>query len=320
MKRAAAIILSLVLVFTFSACKDKESSKEYLNRLLPTAKPAVSENDTTADTAAHDTSEPTPGNGDKTEEVHDFAEITIVDNEYCSFKITGIDPDNMWGYTLKAYLENKSSDKTYMFSVINATINGVQSDPIFGSSVAPGKKANEDITFSDTTLDKIDIGAVTDIQLYVRVYDNVDWMADNIAEETIHIYPLGEENATIFVRESQPDDVMLIDIDEASVILTGYDPDNLWGYAVDLYLVNKTDKHLMFSADNVSVNGFMMEPYFAKLVSPGAIAFSSMSWSESSFVDNGITSVDEIEMLFSIYDSDDWLSDNLIDQKLTLNP
>lgn len=51
----------------------------------------------------------------------------------------------MWGYTLKAQLENKSTEKTYMFSVESASINGVQCDPMFASEVAAGKKANEEI-------------------------------------------------------------------------------------------------------------------------------------------------------------------------------
>ena len=55
-----------------------------------------------------------------------FEEISVVDNDECVIKITGIDADNLWGYTLSAYLENKSAEKTYMFSVESASVNGVQ--------------------------------------------------------------------------------------------------------------------------------------------------------------------------------------------------
>ena len=43
----------------------------------------------------------------------EFEEVTAVDNDECAVTITDIDPDDMWGYTLKALLENKSADKTY---------------------------------------------------------------------------------------------------------------------------------------------------------------------------------------------------------------
>lgn len=59
------------------------------------------------------------------------------------------------GYTLKAQLENKSTEKTYMFSVESASINGVQCDPMFASEVAAGKKANEEINFSTDTLEEM---------------------------------------------------------------------------------------------------------------------------------------------------------------------
>ena len=55
---------------------------------------------------------------------------------------------------LKAQLENKSTEKTYMFSVESASINGVQCDPMFASEVAAGKKANEEINFSTDTLEE----------------------------------------------------------------------------------------------------------------------------------------------------------------------
>ena len=40
-----------------------------------------------------------------------FEEVVAIDNAECAVKITEIDPDNMWGYTLKAQLENKSTEK-----------------------------------------------------------------------------------------------------------------------------------------------------------------------------------------------------------------
>lgn len=117
----------------------------------------------------------------------------------------------MWGYTLKAQLENKSTEKTYMFSVESASINGVQCDPMFASEVAAGKKANEEINFSTDTLEENGIVEYTDIELTFKVYDSNDWSADPVGKETIHVYPYGEENAVAFVREAQATDNVIID-------------------------------------------------------------------------------------------------------------
>lgn len=251
----------------------------------------------------------------------DFEEITVVDNDQCVIKITGIDPDNMWGYTIKAYLENKSADRNYMFSVAAAAINGIQTDPLFASSVAPGKKSNEEISFLDSTLEENGITEYTDIMLTFRVHDDDDWEADAIANETVHIYPLGEENAAPFVREAQPTDTVLVDNDNISVIVTGYDPDGLWGYTVNLYLVNKTDKNLMFCADDVSVNGYMADPFWATSVGAGLSAFSdTFSWADSTLEENGIETVEEIAMQLRVYDEDDWMADDVYSETVTLAP
>ena len=51
------------------------------------------------------------------------------------------------------------------------------------------------------TLEKNGVGDYTDIELFIRVFDRDDWAADPVGEGRVHIYPLGEENATTFVRE-----------------------------------------------------------------------------------------------------------------------
>lgn len=80
-----------------------------------------------------------------------FTELVVADNDECTFKITGIDPDNMWGYTLNAYLENKSADKTYTYSITSASINGVDCDPTFAADVALGKNQTRKSTFLPMT-------------------------------------------------------------------------------------------------------------------------------------------------------------------------
>lgn len=263
--------------------------------------------------------ETTKGN-EKAENEITFTEMVAIDNDNCSIKITGIDADNMWGYTIKALLENKSADKTYMFSIETAAINGVQCDPLFASEVAAGKKSNENISFTNDKLKENGITEYTDIELTFRVYDSNDWTADEVAKETIHIYPYGEDNAVKFVRESQTSDNVIIDNDYVTVIVTGYEEDDIWGYTVNLFLLNKTDKNVMFSVDEASVNGFMVDPFYATSVSAGKCAFSSMAWSDTILEENSITEVETIEFKIRAYDEDSWSSDDFANTIITLNP
>ena len=304
MKKLMSIMLALLMVLMLAACGDAEADEA-------SAPDAVAE----GNIAVQDETQETEN---ETEIV--FEEMTVVDNEYCTIKITEIIPDDMWGYTLKLFLENKSSDVTYMFAGESAAINGIEIEPFFASEIAPGKKANEEIILLDTELTENGVIEYTDIELSFRVYDTNDWMADAVAEESVHIYPYGEANATAYGRQPQPDDHVIIDNENVTVIVTGYDQDGLWGYTVNLFLVNKTDTTVMFSAEEVSVNGFMLDPFYASSVSAGKSEFSSMSWFDTDFEDNGIENVENIELTFRAYNEDDWSADDYANEMISLVP
>lgn len=249
-----------------------------------------------------------------------FEEITVVDNEYCTIKVTGIDADNMWGYTLKVFLENKSTDKTFMYSVMSAAVNGVDVDPMFASEVAAGKKSNEEIVFMSDDLKIAGIDDYTDIELNFRVYDTNNWDADDIAQASVHVYPYGEENAVKFERVGQPGDIILVDNEYATVIVTDCEWDNIWGYSVNMYIDNKSDTSLMVTVDEVSINGYMVDPFYADSISAGNCAFSAISWFEDSLTENGITEIENIEFILRGYDEINWMADDFFNTNVILNP
>lgn len=249
-----------------------------------------------------------------------FTELLVVDNDACTIKITGIDPDNWMGFSLKVYLENKTSDKTLMYSVDSASVNGLASDPFWAMEVNAGKKANSTISFMDSELKEQGVTEYTDIELSFRVYDFDDWMSDAVAEVTVHVYPYGADNVQAFQREAQSGDVLLVDNEHLSVTVTGCGMDPIWGYTVKLYIVNKTDKTLMLSAESASINGFMADPFWAVEVAPGKSAASDVSWFTTTLEENGITDVEEIELTLTAYDSNDWSADRLLNQTCTIIP
>jgi hypothetical protein len=331
MKKIGTTLLTLALILSLTACgggtastsgtSDESSSTSQGIESTANIEESASASDTSDESSSTSHDAENIASGEETEKLQfTFEETTVVDNDECAVKIIEIDTDGLWGYTLKANLENKSTDKTYMFAVEDAAINGVQCDPFFATEVAAGKKSNNDISFSSSTLEEYGIKECTDIELTFRIYDSDDWTAGNVAKETVHIYPYGEDKATAYVREAQPTDIVLVDNDYVTVVVTGYDPDNMWGYAVNLYLENKTDTAVMFSVDDASVNGYMADPFYATSVSPHKCAFSSISWSSSEFEQNDISEVNEIEMLFKARDYDNWQSDSYFEEVITLNP
>ena len=87
-----------------------------------------------------------------------------------------------------------------------------------------------------------------------------------------------------------------------------------------VYLENKSDKALLFSSDDATVNGFAADPFWATTVAAGKTAFDEISWSSSDFESSGITDVETITMIIHVREDDDWLADYIINDTYTVNP
>ena len=165
MKRMIVAILAVLMLSSLTACVQAPDA--------PAQETAGKETDqTTAATPATEA----------------FEEMVLVDDENCTFKITATGTDSIWGYTLKVFLENKT-DLDLMFSLEDVSVNGYMCDPFWASSVAAGKKANEEISFFDSDFEKNGITEVSEITFTLNVYDSNDWSADHLVKETFTIHP-----------------------------------------------------------------------------------------------------------------------------------
>lgn len=45
-----------------------------------------------------------------------------------------------------------------------------------------------------------------------------------------------------------------------------------------------------------------------------------MRWPDGMLAENGIDKVEELELVFRAYDADDWLKEDLANQRITLHP
>lgn len=54
----------------------------------------------------------------------------------------------------------------------------------------------------------------------------------------------------------------------------------------------------------------------------GKTSNSDISWSDSTLEENGIdeSSIEEIELPITVYPSEDWMADKLVDETFTINP
>ena len=265
MKKLLAIFLAFALLFSLAACDPESASDE-----------------------------------DKKSNKTSFSKQVVVDNDDCKITITKLDLDDKNGPTLKAQLENKTEGTLLAFTLDTASINGVQTSAYLYQTVEAGEKETREIVFSDEALAKNDIGDYTDIELSFRVRDDSDWAAEPVAEETVHIYPYGEDKASKYVREEQKSDKVLIDNEYVSIVALDFEDENEY-QDLNLYIVNKTDDDIEINADNVSVNGFMANPSFWYSVRAGKSAFSTITWTESALRYLDVGDFTDIEMTLMVY-------------------
>ena len=114
--------------------------------------------------------------------------------------------------------------------------------------------------------------------------------------------------------------IVLAEDENCTVIITGIEEDSLFGYALNVFLENKTETELMYTVDNVSVNGYMCDPFWATTVAPGKKANTQITFMDSDFEINGITEVQEITLTLQVYDNNDWMAPYLVEALFTINP
>ena len=248
----------------------------------------------------------------------------VIDNDYCVFTIVRADEDNFWGPTLKVLCENKTSDQALMFSVDDVSVNGYMADPFWATSVPAGKKENSELNFPATTLDQYGINTLDEVTFKLSVHedDDDDWSPDQYVDEFFTVYPTGKSAEEIVIPQMPSDgkETVVVDNDKIKFVILQTYKDEIWGYTVSAYLENKTDKTLMYSWDDVSVNGFMVDPFWATTVAPGKRTIAGISFSDTQFEENDITEVSEIEYTLEVSYDDDWEADALLDKVFTYKP
>ncbi len=246
----------------------------------------------------------------------------VVDTEYCSFAIMSAEEDHIWGPTLKVLCENKTEGQTLMFSVDDVSVNGYMVDPFWSSSVAAGKKDSSSISFSHSSLQENGLTSLDEVEFSLRIYDYDDWTADHLIDQRFTVYPTGMTADQIKIPPRPSGDKELIVVDNSDclfVILNHYD-DSIWGYSLSCYLENRSDKDLMFTWDDVSVNDFMFDPFWAETVSAGKRSISDINFSDSRLEEIGVEEIKSIEFRLKVYDSNDWVADHLVDNVFQYNP
>ncbi|MGB4330092.1 MAG: hypothetical protein WBK03_01205 [Dethiobacteria bacterium] len=226
-------------------------------------------------------------------------EQVVLDHDGITVTVKSLEMDGTWGPRLKVFVENKR-DNSVTIQVRDLAINGVMVESIFSCEVAAGKQANDEIVFMSTDLEVAGIELIKEIEFKFHVFDTETW--DTVFDsETITITTSAPPS---FTQAYDDSGFVALDQDGFKIVIKYLDSkESFWGADIYTYIENNSDIDATIQIRNMSVNGFMIEPIFSTEVLAGKKAFDTITFLESDLTDNEITSIDELEFKFHIFET-----------------
>lgn len=209
--------------------------------------------------------------------------------------------DRIWGDGIKLLIEN-NSDKSVTVGCNALIVNNYMISDLFVSGVAAGKKANQVMYLSNTELEAAGIDSVAQIEAYFHVYDT-DTYETLFDTGCITIQTSEYENMDTVADDSGFE---LYNADGIRIVGKAVDENSFWGTAILLYCENNSGKNIGISVDEMSINGFMMNPLFTATVYDGKMAVDDITIFSEDLEANGIEAIEEVELRFHIYDAESY--------------
>ena len=305
MKKYLALALVAMMLCTFAACGLLPAAPTGAAADIPVTEPAAPETQA-PEAQDQETEAPTE---EATEEPTE-APITslgmegtvLVDNENCAFSISAASSNAYLGNTLEATCVNKT-DKTLFFTWNTVSVCDYLYDPLWSQEVAPGETVDSTVYIDTYQLEQYGIASVDEIEFTLYVFDRDDFLAEPFVNDVFTVYPTGLTAETV----SQPQRAA---VDGEQVMAQGGDVDFIiesyfetsGNYTLRCYLSNNSADMLVFSWEDVLVNGTHIDPMWAHEIPAGKRAYSEVTFFSVDLENAAIEAVEEIAFTLLVTD------------------
>lgn len=240
------------------------------------------------------------GGADQASADESINEQVLVDQDGIKITATEYVTDSIWGDGIKLLVENNSA-KDYKIGCDALIVNDYMITDLFSADVAAGKKSNEVMYLSSTELKAAGIDTVGQIEMYFHAYDS-NW--DNLFK---NVYSKLETSEFANMDTTPNDEGQeLYNANGVRIVGKTVDENSFWGTAILLYIENTSGQNVGINVDNMSINGYMMTPLFSTTVYDGKKSIDDITIMSSDLEANGITSVDQVELKFHIYNAESY--------------
>ena len=229
-------------------------------------------------------------------------EQLLVDKNGIKITATEYTNDSIWGEGIKLLIEN-NTDTTYTVGCDALIVNDYMITDLFASEIAPGKKANETMYLSSSALKAAGIDTVGKVEMYFHALDFSDITKPLFKNEFCEVKTSAFDN-----MDTTPNDagIELYNNNGVKIVGKAVDEDSFWGTAILLYIENNSGINVGINVDEMSINGYMMNPLFSTTCYNGKKAINDITVFSSDLKDNNIEKIEEVELKFHIYDADSY--------------
>lgn len=246
-----------------------------------------------------------------------FTAETLLDSEQLRVTATDITESDPEGCVVTLEMENRT-DLSLVAEINSASVDGCMINPGVSESIAPKQIITTQVAFPKANLDGYGITATTQIEMNCYVYDEDTFEEVSINEDFV-LYPRGKEVARYQKRKAKDTDVVLMDNDQCKIILTASNPDSFWGYDLSVFVLNKTDKALVFTTQEAFLNQVACDPFWTHTIPAGKCSNTTMYWFENNLKSAGIDKVEEISLMLSVADLSNW-QEAVATETVTIKP
>ncbi len=226
-------------------------------------------------------------------------EQVLVDQDGIRITATGYDKDSFWGEGINLLIEN-NTDADYMIGCDALIVNDFMISDLFGETVAAGKKATGTVYLSSSQLKAAGIDTVGKVEMYFHAV-NDDTYDDLFRKVYAEIHTSEYANMDTTADDSGTE---LYNDNGIRIIGKTVDEDSFWGMAILLFCENNSGRDISIHVDDMSINGYMMTPYFSSTVYSGKKAFDDITIMSSDLESSGVNTIEEVELKFHISDED----------------
>ena len=289
---AGLFCLILVIATVLGGCSSGSNSKTKRTKEVKTADGSSISDDSKDSKDAKESKKSKSDTTIEEQVLLDQGGIKITAKEYIN--------DGSLGDGIKLLVENHT-DRDYSIGCDALIVNDYMISDLFYSDIAAGKSSNETMDLYSSQLEAAGIDTVGKIEMYFHAYDSdYNYLFQNAYSE---IHTSEFEN-----MDTTPNDAgnELYNANGIRIVGKTVDENSFWGTAILLYCENNSGQNVGISVDDMSINGFMMSPFFSTTVYNGKKSIDDITIFSQDLEDNGIDSIDQVELKFHIYNADSY--------------